>query len=186
MIAFVITLSGRVGAIVAYVLKYLSLRQMRLAGYPCVQSAVYSIGGTGGIRCVWRFEGQSARWRFYRLRPCSWLFRQTSWSQARRSPRPPAATSAMPAASRGAPLRKLRLQDAPAAEPTAPAKKTYTVPAGTKVLLQLRSAVNTKSAKAGDGVYLASTFPVVVGNRVMIPSGFMCRALSTGCSVPGA
>src|SRR5271166_5233038 len=49
--------------------------------------------------------------------------------------------------------------------------KTYTVPAGTKVLLQLRSALNTKSAKAGDGVYLASTFPVVVGTRVMIPAG---------------
>jgi type IV secretion system protein VirB10 len=53
----------------------------------------------------------------------------------------------------------------------APAKKTYTVPAGTKVLLQLRSAINTRSAKPGDGVYLASTFPVVVGNRVMIPAG---------------
>jgi type IV secretion system protein VirB10 len=52
-----------------------------------------------------------------------------------------------------------------------PAKKTYTVPAGTKVLLQVRSAVNTKSAKPGDGVYLASTFPVVVGTRVMIPAG---------------
>lgn len=53
----------------------------------------------------------------------------------------------------------------------APVKKTYTVPAGTKVLLQLRSGINTKSARAGDGVYLASTFPVVVGNRVMIPAG---------------
>jgi len=53
----------------------------------------------------------------------------------------------------------------------APAKKTYTVPAGTKVLLQLRSSINTKSAKSGDGVYLASTFPVVVGNKVMIPAG---------------
>lgn len=52
-----------------------------------------------------------------------------------------------------------------------PLKRTYTVPAGTKVLLQLRSGINTKSARAGDGVYLASTFPVVVGNRVMIPSG---------------
>ena len=31
--------------------------------------------------------------------------------------------------------------------------------------------MNTKSAKPGDGVYLASTFPVVVGNRVMIPAG---------------
>ena len=55
--------------------------------------------------------------------------------------------------------------------PPPPAKKTYTVPAGTKVLLQLRSAINTKSAKPGDGVYLSSTFPVVVGNRVMIPAG---------------
>jgi type IV secretion system protein VirB10 len=52
-----------------------------------------------------------------------------------------------------------------------PEKKIYTVPAGTKVLLQIRSAINTKSAKAGDGVYLASTFPVVVGSRVMIPAG---------------
>jgi type IV secretion system protein VirB10 len=58
-----------------------------------------------------------------------------------------------------------------AATPAVPARKTYTVPAGTKVLLQLRSAVNTKSAKPGDGVYLVSTFPVVVGNRMMIPAG---------------
>jgi type IV secretion system protein VirB10 len=59
----------------------------------------------------------------------------------------------------------------PDAAPAAAAKKTYTVPAGTKVLLQLRSSINTRSAKPGDGVYLASTFPVVVGNRVMIPAG---------------
>lgn len=56
--------------------------------------------------------------------------------------------------------------------PAAPASpRTFIVPAGTKVLLQLRSAVNTKSAQPGDGVYLSSTFPVVVGNRVMIPAG---------------
>jgi type IV secretion system protein VirB10 len=58
-----------------------------------------------------------------------------------------------------------------ATPPVAAEKKIYTVPAGTKVLLQLRSGINTRSAKAGDGVYLSSTFPVVVGNRVMIPSG---------------
>jgi type IV secretion system protein VirB10 len=52
-----------------------------------------------------------------------------------------------------------------------PAKKVYTVPAGTKVLLQLRSGINTKSAKPGDGVYLSSTFPVIAENRVMIPAG---------------
>jgi len=66
---------------------------------------------------------------------------------------------------------------APSSTPAAPAKKTYTVPAGTKVLLQLRSAVNTHSAKPGDGVYLASSFPVVVGNRVMIPSGVYVQGM---------
>ena len=76
------------------------------------------------------------------------------------SPAPPAAT---PAAEPTAPV--------PAAEPAAPERKTYTVPAGTKVLLQLKSAINTKSAKPGDGVYLISIFPVVVGNHVMIPTG---------------
>jgi type IV secretion system protein VirB10 len=66
-----------------------------------------------------------------------------------------------------------------------PEKKTYTVPAGTKVLLQLRSAVNTKSAKPGDGVYLASTFPVVVGNRVMIPAGVYVQGVVDRVVHPG-
>ncbi len=65
---------------------------------------------------------------------------------------------------------------APNASPT-PAKKTYTVPAGTKVLLQLRSSVNTRSARPGDGVYLSSTFPVVVGNRVLIPAGVFVQGV---------
>jgi type IV secretion system protein VirB10 len=59
----------------------------------------------------------------------------------------------------------------PVGSQSVPDRPTYTVPAGTKVLLQLNSAVNTKSAKPGDGVYLTSIFPVVVGNRVMIPTG---------------
>ncbi len=55
--------------------------------------------------------------------------------------------------------------------PAVPAAMTYVVPAGTKVLLKLRSGINTKSAAPGDGVYLSSTFPVAVGNRVVIPAG---------------
>lgn len=55
--------------------------------------------------------------------------------------------------------------------PAVRAKQTFVVPAGTKVLLQLSSAINTKSAKPGDGVYLRSTFPVVADNRVVIPAG---------------
>jgi type IV secretion system protein VirB10 len=59
----------------------------------------------------------------------------------------------------------------------APPNKTFVVPAGTKVLLELRSSVNTKSAKVGDGVYLASTFPVVVGNHVLIPAGVYVQGM---------
>ena len=51
------------------------------------------------------------------------------------------------------------------------------MPAGTKVLLQLRSGINTRSAKPGDGVYLASTFPVVVGNRALIPAGVYVQGI---------
>ena len=63
------------------------------------------------------------------------------------------------------------------AQTTAVQPKTHIVPAGTKVLLQLRNSLNTKSARAGDGVYLVSTFPVVVGNRVMIPTGVYVQGI---------
>jgi type IV secretion system protein VirB10 len=80
-----------------------------------------------------------------------------------------AQPSTPPTAQPAAPTQPSPGQQVPVG--IAPARKTYTVPAGTKVLLELRSAINTKSAKAGDGVYLSSTFPVVVGNHVMIPTG---------------
>ncbi|MGB9031802.1 MAG: hypothetical protein WCC27_16895, partial [Acidobacteriaceae bacterium] len=69
---------------------------------------------------------------------------------------------------------------APAAAPN-----IILVPAGTKVLLELRSAVNTKSARPGDGVYLWSTFPVVVGNRVVIPSGVYVQGIVDSVVRPG-
>lgn len=65
----------------------------------------------------------------------------------------------------------------PAVHVVAAAARTYTVPAGAKILLQLRSPLNTKSARTGDGVYLSSAFPVVVGNRVMIPAGVFVQGM---------
>jgi type IV secretion system protein VirB10 len=78
-----------------------------------------------------------------------------------------------PAPTAAADSAAVRGPSGSAPDPASPAaaKKTYLVPAGTKVLLQLRSSVNTKSARPGDGVYLASTFPVVVGDHVLIPAG---------------
>lgn len=59
---------------------------------------------------------------------------------------------------------------APESSP-APPPRGIVVPAGSKVLLSLRSAVDTKTARTGDPVYLTSTFPVIVGDRVVIPAG---------------
>jgi type IV secretion system protein VirB10 len=95
-------------------------------------------------------------------------------SFAQSNPTQQAAPAPSPAPAAQLPANAQPPADTP---PAAPAKKTYTVPAGTKVLLQIRSAVNTKSAKPGDGVYLASTFPVVVGNRVMIPAGVYVQGI---------
>lgn len=63
--------------------------------------------------------------------------------------------------------------------------KTYTVPAGTKVLLSLKSGVNTKTARPGDGVYLVSTFPVIVGSHVLIPSGVYVQGVIDKVDRPG-
>jgi hypothetical protein len=101
---------------------------------------------------------------------------------AAQEPAAPAAQA--PAVSTDAAPSQAALPEtaAPPANPTsstpaAPEKKTYTIPAGTKVLLQLKSGINSKSAKAGDGVYLSSIFPVVVGNHVLLPSGMYVQGV---------
>lgn len=52
-------------------------------------------------------------------------------------------------------------------EPSNP--KDITVPAGTKVLLHLRSPINTKNARVGDDVYCETAFPVTQDNVMVIP-----------------
>jgi hypothetical protein len=48
---------------------------------------------------------------------------------------------------------------------------TITVPTGTKVALALTSPLWAKTVKVGDSVYLATAFPVAVGNDMAIPPG---------------
>jgi type IV secretion system protein VirB10 len=73
-----------------------------------------------------------------------------------------------------------------AAQPPAVAvPQTFTVPAGTKVLLSLKSAINTKTAQQGDGVYLVSTFPVVGTSRIMIPVGVYVQGVVDRVQRPG-
>jgi len=77
-------------------------------------------------------------------------------------------------------------QPQPPAPQTAPsAAQTVTVPAGTKVLLSLKSAINTKTAQQGDGVYLISNFPVIGGSHVMIPVGVYVQGVVDRVQRPG-
>ncbi|MFP5230313.1 MAG: hypothetical protein ACLGXA_22080 [Acidobacteriota bacterium] len=90
-----------------------------------------------------------------------------------------AAAQDAPAPSAGAP----EAATTPPASAAAPG--ILLVPSGTKVLLETRSAINTKSAKPGDGVYLYSTFPVIVGNRVVIPAGVYVQGVVDSVVRPG-
>jgi hypothetical protein len=63
---------------------------------------------------------------------------------------------------------------APGAETGSPA---YTVPAGTKILLSLKSEISTRNAAPGDSVYLVSDFPVVEAGSVMLPAGMYVKGI---------
>jgi hypothetical protein len=74
---------------------------------------------------------------------------------------------------------------APAQPPAAAAPQTFTVPAGTKVLLSRKSAINTKTAQQGDGVYMVSSFPVVGSSQIMIPVGVYVQGVVDRVVRPG-
>lgn len=46
-----------------------------------------------------------------------------------------------------------------------------TIPAGTKIPIELKNAISTKSNRQGDPVYARTTFPVVLNDRIVVPPG---------------
>jgi hypothetical protein len=80
-----------------------------------------------------------------------------------------------------APLQSSVVQSASPAEPrplptmapqiaTTTVPSTVTVPAGTRVMMVLKSPLHTTSGTAGSGIYLETVFPVVQANGVVIPA----------------
>jgi hypothetical protein len=45
------------------------------------------------------------------------------------------------------------------------------IPAGTHVLLRMVGSVNTRTAKAGDQVYLRTASPIAAGGQILVPVG---------------
>lgn len=63
--------------------------------------------------------------------------------------------------------------------------RQLTLPAGTTVLLHLRSPINTKSARVGDSVYCETAFPVAQDNVMVIPSHTYVKGQITRLQRPG-
>ncbi|HEX2331428.1 MAG TPA: hypothetical protein VHN74_22075 [Candidatus Angelobacter sp.] len=75
------------------------------------------------------------------------------------------------AASPASPQSAQAQQTADQASQPADDGRHVTVPAGTEVLLQMRSAIDSRNNHVGDGVYCQTAFPVTIGNVIAIPAG---------------
>lgn len=62
-------------------------------------------------------------------------------------------------------------QPTQASAPETQQAAALTVPAGTKIQMTLLRPISTRSAKSGDTVYLQTTFPVIAGDKLLIPAG---------------
>ena len=105
--------------------------------------------------------------------------------RAQQAPVPPGAPAAATSLN-GAPASQSGLNQpltnssAKDGNSPAAADPSLTVPAGTKVLLSVESPINTKTARPGDGIYLVSTFPVIMSvHTYSFRQASMCRVLST-------
>jgi hypothetical protein len=70
-------------------------------------------------------------------------------------------------------------------ESMAPLPSTVTIPAGTRVLMVLKSPLHTTSGTAGSGLYLETLYPVVQNNRVVIPARTQVQGVVEADKRPG-
>jgi len=73
----------------------------------------------------------------------------------------------------------------PASAQPAGSSERITVPAGTRVGVVLQNGISTHSAKAGDSVYLQTSFPITENNRIVIPVGSYLRGELLDAKRPG-
>jgi hypothetical protein len=74
---------------------------------------------------------------------------------------------------------------APPPAPPAGSAERITIPAGTRVGVVLQNGISTRSAKAGDSVYLQTSFPITQTNHIVIPVGSYLRGELLEAKRPG-
>ncbi len=65
------------------------------------------------------------------------------------------------------------------------AREKVTVPAGTRLAVVLENGISTRNAKAGDSVYMRTSFPITQNNHVVIPIGSYVRGELLDSKRPG-
>lgn len=77
------------------------------------------------------------------------------------------------------------LNNGHSATPAQNGGKEVVLPAGTTVLLHLRSPLNTKNARIGDAVYCETAFPVAQDNVMIIPAHTYVKGQVSAVQRPG-
>jgi hypothetical protein len=95
---------------------------------------------------------------------------------------PPPQTTLLPNAS---PEQAQLLQTMAPQVATTTDPSTVTIPAGTRVLMVLKSPLHTTSGAAGSGLYLETLYPVVQGNGVVIPAHTLVQGVVESDERPG-
>jgi hypothetical protein len=95
---------------------------------------------------------------------------------------PPLQSSVVQSASPAEP-RPLRTMAPQVATTTVPS--TVTIPAGTRVMMVLKSPLHSTSGTAGSGLYLETLFPVVQENGVVIPARTYVQGIVEANERPG-
>jgi type IV secretion system protein VirB10 len=70
-------------------------------------------------------------------------------------------------------------------EKAAPIEKAFLVDIGTHIPLSMVNSVSTKHSQPGDRVYLETTFPISINNRIVIPAGSYVMGTITNTKRPG-
>ena len=73
----------------------------------------------------------------------------------------------------------------PAPAPQPGSAEKVIVPAGTRVGVVLQNGISTRGAKPGDSVYLQTSFPITINNRIVIPVGSYLRGELIDSKRPG-
>jgi len=104
-------------------------------------------------------------------------------AQQEQGPAPPAPPSSeTPTATAPAPETA---PSAPVARPAPPGPDHFVVAVGTRIPLSMINSVSTKTAVAGERVYLESVFPILVDSHVVIPPGSYVAGTVTEVKRPG-